>query len=171
MGLPSECARAATTEEAGFRVDYPNSRPRASRIVALDDRAAEIIGDLEAATWIGARFLALVGRTKGVQGLDAIPPDLDLRDATGAVTRLSEEIAGADVVVMIASPGEAAGEAGVIGKACAARGIMTTGIIVDSGARAGEVEHTLTALRPNARMLVVVSDADYIPEMLKALRA
>ena len=171
MSLPGDCARAATAEEARFRVDYPNSKPRVSKIIALDDRAVEIISGLETAPWNGARFLALAGRTKGAQGLDVIPPDLDLRDISGAIVRFSVEIAGADVVVMIAAAGDAAENAGIIGKACAARGIMTTGIIVETGARPDEVERTLAALRPNARMLVVASDADYISEMLAALRA
>lgn len=171
MSLPSDCARAATAEEARYRVDYPNSKPRASLIVAMDDRAAAITGELETASWNGARFLSLIGKTRGVQDLDSIPLDLDLRASSGAVVRLSDELPGADVVVMIASAGEAREEANVIGNSCAARGIMTTGIIVEAGAGAKEVEHTLRSLRPNARMLVVASDADYIREMLTALRA
>ena len=171
MNLPSDCARAATAEEARFRVDYPNSKPRASKIIALDGEAAAIMRDLETASWKGARFLSLVGRTRGLQGLDAIPQDLDLRDAWGAVTLLSDEIAGADVVVMIASAGSVIEEVSIIGETCAAHGIMTTGIIVESGARADEIERTLRTLRPYARMLVVASDVEYIPEMLTALRA
>lgn len=171
MSLPSDCARATTAEEARYRVDYPNSKPRASLIVALDDQAAAITGELETAPWNGARFLTLVGKSKGVQGLDSIPLDLDLRTSSGAVARLSDELPGADVVVMIASAGKAREESNVIGSCCAARGIMTTGIIVESDAGPREVEHTLRSLRPNARMLVVASDADYIREMLTALRA
>jgi len=140
-------------------------------IIALDGKAAEIMRDLETAPWKGARFLSLVGKTRGLQGLDIIPLDLDLRDASGGITLLSNEIAGADVVVMIAVAGTAAEDVSIIGKACAARGIMTTGVIIEAGARADEVERTLTALRPNTRMLVVASDADYVPEMLAALRA
>jgi hypothetical protein len=169
--LPSDCARAATAEEARFRVDYPNSKPRVSKIIALDGEAAAIMRDLETASWKGARFLSLVGRTRGVQGLDAIPLDLDLRDDLGAVTRLSDEIAGADIVVMIAAAGAAVADVSIVGKACATRGIMTTGVIVEAGAGADAVERTLRTLRPHARMLVVASDADYIPEMLTALRA
>ncbi|MDH5412261.1 MAG: 3-methyl-2-oxobutanoate hydroxymethyltransferase [Alphaproteobacteria bacterium] len=171
MSLPSDCARAATAEEARYRVNYPNSRPRASKIIALDDRAEKITGDLETASWKGARFLALAGRTKGAQGLDAIPLDLDLRDSSGAIVRLSDEIVGADVLVMIASAGKTTENITIIGKACAARGIMTTGVVVEGDARPDEVERTLAALRPNTRMLVVAPDADYIPEMLIALRA
>jgi hypothetical protein len=171
MSLPSDCARAATAEEARYRVDYPNSKPRASLIVALDDRAAAITRELETASWNGARFLSLIGRSKSVQGLDSIPLDLDLRESSGAVVRLNEMLAGSDVVVMIAGAGEAKDEAGIIGASCAARGIMTTGIIVEDGAGSKEVERTLGALRPNARMLVVASDADYVREMLTALRA
>jgi hypothetical protein len=171
MSSPSDCARAATAEEARYRVNYPNSRSRASKIIALDERAVAIERELETESWNGARFLSLAGRTRGVQGLDSIPLDLDLRDSSGAIVRLSEELADADVVVMISTAGESPDDAGIIGKSCAGRGIMTTGIIVEADARPGDVERTLAKLRPNARMLVVVSDADYIPEMLTALRA
>lgn len=171
MSSPSDCARAATAEEARYRVNYPNSKPRSSIIVAMDEGAAAIARELETASWNGARFLFPIGRSKGVQGLDSIPPDLDLRDRSGDVVRLSEELSDADVVVMIACAGEAPADAGVIGSSCAARGIMTTGIIVEAGASAEEVELTLKTLRPNSRMLVVSADADYIPEMLTALRA
>jgi len=171
MNLPSDCARAATAEEARFRVDYPNSKQRSSIVVALDDKAKALMDRLETASWKGARFRSLVGRTRGVQGLEAIPLDLDLRNGAGAVTRLSDEIADADVVVMIAAAGEAADEVSVIGDRCAARGIMTTGVIFETGVQAAGLQRTLNALRPNTRMLVVASDADYIPEMLAALRA
>lgn len=171
MSSPSDCARAATAEEARYRVNYPNSKPRSSIIVAMDEAAAAIARELETASWNGARFLFPIGRSKGVQGLDSIPPDLDLCDRSGAVVRLSEELPGADVMVMIASAGESPADVAIIGKACAARGLMTTAIIVEAGAPASDVERTLKALRPNARMLVVASDADYIPEMLAALRA
>lgn len=171
MYSPSDCARAATAEEARYRVNYPNSKPRTSKIVALDKGATAIARELETGSWNGARFLSSLGRAKGVQGLDSIPLDLDLQDTSGAVVQLTGELTDADVVVMIASAGEAPEDAGVIGKSCAERGIMTTGIIVEAGADAVSVERTLTALRPNVRMLVVASDADYVPEMLTALRA
>lgn len=173
MHTPSHCARAATAEEARFRVDYPNSRPRSTKIVALDDAAATVIHALEDTAWQGARFLTLVGRAKGVQGLDAIPPDLDLRDAYGQIVGLRNEIRGADAVVMIAtagSPAEAEA-ASIIGRACGDRGIMTTAIVVEGEGRPAAGGDTLAALRPHARMLVVASGADYIPDMLAALRA
>lgn len=171
MSSPSDCARAATAEEARYRVNYPNSRPRASKVVALDEGAWEIARTLERASWNGARFFAAVGRSKGTQGLDAIPVDLDLRESSGKIARLTAELGDADVVVMIASAGESPADADVIGKACAERGIMTTAILVEADADPIAVERTLTRLRPNARMLVVASDADYVPEMLSALRA
>ena len=41
--LLSSCARASTREEARFRVDYPNSATRSTRIFALDKRAADAV--------------------------------------------------------------------------------------------------------------------------------
>ena len=84
---------------------------------------------------------------------------------------MSGELAGADVVVMIAAAGDAPDAAAVIGNACFVRGIMTTGLIVASGDDRGQVERTVMALRPYAAMLVVSTSEEYIPEMLTALRA
>lgn len=171
MRMPSECARAATAKEARFRVDYPNSRPRSSKIVALDDGAATAIRAIRDTPWRGARFLSVIGRTTGAHGLDSIPPDLDLRESSGKTVRLADELPGADLVVMIATDGAAADAASIVGRACEARGIMTTGVILRADGRPEADGRTLGALRPHARMLVVVSDAEFIPDMLTALRA
>jgi len=52
--LLSSCARAATAAEAAFRVQYPNSLPRASVIIALDAGAAEIMAGVSEEPWAGA---------------------------------------------------------------------------------------------------------------------
>ena len=57
--LASACARAATAAELRYRVAYPNSRPRVSRIIALDRGAAEIMHAITEEPWQGAHFLIL----------------------------------------------------------------------------------------------------------------
>ena len=164
--LLHSCSRAATAAEARFRVEYPNSTTRVSRIVALDDAAAEIMRQIEEGPWSGARFLTFVA-TRSSPGLESVPVDATLRARDGSLTLLSDELAGADVAVMIASAERAAQAAAVIGNACAARGIMTAGLIVaaDGGS------DIVSALRPHAAVLVVAASADYVPAMLTALRA
>jgi hypothetical protein len=169
--LLGSCAKAATAAEARFRVDYPNSRTRASRIIALDQASATVMRRIAAAPWNGARFLTYVSKTAGAKGLDSLPVDALLKDVDGSEVRLSSELAGADVVVMMAAAGGASDAAAVVGNACFVRGIMTTGLITATGGDRAEVERTVAALRPYAAMLVVSTSEEYIPEMLSALRA
>lgn len=159
------CARAATAAEARFRVNYPNSTTRASRIVALDNGATAVVGRISGHHWDGAHFLTYEAPTSGPE---APPPDATLRFPDGTETRLSDELDGADVAIMIATSGRGAEAASVIGKACVLRRIMTAGLIV--GNRDG-LDRAVTAMRPYASVLVVSADEDYVPEMLAALRA
>lgn len=165
----ASCARAATAAEARFRVDYPNSRERASRIFALDAEATHLMRRVAEQTWHGAHFLTFRSATAGASGLDALPVDALLTTLGGHQVRLSDELSGADVAVMIATAGESAAAADTIGNACFVRSIMTTGLIVAKDRPRGAVERTVKALRPFAAMLVVTAGEEYIPEMLTAL--
>jgi hypothetical protein len=163
--LLHRCALAATAAEARFRVDYPNSTTRASRIIALDNEAASVIGRVSEGPWQGAHFLTY---QKASFGRDPLDPDALLRSPDGTETLLSDELEGADVAVMIAAADRDAEGASIIGRACALRGIMTAGLVVGLG---GGSDGPISALRPYASMLVVATAEDYVPEMLTALRA
>lgn len=114
--------------------------------------------------WRGAHFLTY---KEAIHGEDGLPPDAILQSFDGAETRLSDELDGADVAVMIATADREAEGAAIIGRACFSRGIMTAGLVLgDNG-----VDDAVTALRPYASVLVVAADVDYVPEMLSALRA
>jgi hypothetical protein len=162
--LLHSCARAATAAEAGFRVDYPNSKTRSSRIVALDDEAASVVARISDQRWRGAHFLTY---KEAAPDAHPLQPDAILRSSDGAETRLSDELEGADVAVMIATGDRHAEAASIVGRACALRGIMTAGLVVGGNGRGDAV----MALRPYAAVLVVAADEDYVPEMLNALRA
>src|SRR4051794_26917715 len=83
-----------------------------------------------------------------------------------------EEVASADLVVMVSHAGTSAEAASVIGDACAARKVMTMALVIGSEQRSDEeLSKTLAALRPYASMLVIASGDEYIEEMLAALRA
>jgi hypothetical protein len=166
--LPMRAVRAATP--AGLRVNYPNSRERASRIFALDPAATDVMRRVASLPWHGAHFLTFRAPTTGAAGLDALPVDAVLATLDGRDVRLSDELNGADLAVMIATGGESAGPAATIGNACFVRSIMTTGLIVAHGG-GGAVERTVLALRPYAAMLVITTGEEYIPEMLTALHA
>jgi hypothetical protein len=95
-----------------------------------------------------------------------------LSDLAGRNKALVEEVAAADLVVMVSSAGTHAQAAAVIGEACAARRIMTMALVIGSERRSDEeLSKTLAALRPHASMLVIANDDEYIEQMLIALRA
>lgn len=161
------CARAATAAEARFRVGYPNSARRASRVIALDHGAAAVLARVADGPWNGARFLTYESPQPAAE-LGSLPIDAVLRAPDGSDSLLGDQLAGADLAVMIATTDRAAEAASVISDACAARGIMTAGLVVAGNRDVGGV---VSALRPHASVLVVSRDEDFIPEMLAALRA
>jgi hypothetical protein len=163
--LLHSCARAATAAEARFRVDYPNSKTRASRVIALDADAASLVGRISRQPWQAAHFLTY---EQAISEHDALGSDAVLRSIDGVETRLSDELEGADVAVMIATADLGAEAASIIGRACAMRRIMTAGLVVGNGSG---LEDAVNALRPYASVLVVSADEEYVPEMLGALRA
>lgn len=156
--LLSSCARAATAAEARYRISYPEFTRRSSRVIALDSQAAAIVRRIAGQQWSGGHFLILES---------AVPDDALLRSAAGGTALLSEELDGADVVVMVATADANAEAASIIGNACAARSIMSAGLVVHGAGPVGEV---VSALRPNAMVLVVLRDAGDVPEVLSALR-
>jgi hypothetical protein len=158
--LLSSCALATTAAEARFRITVPEFTQRSSRMIALDGQSAGIVRDMGVRSWGGGHFLVFES---------AVPDDALLRHArTGGTALLSEELDGADTVVMIASAGANAEAASIIGDAAAARGIMSAGLVLPGD---GLVNEVVSALRPNAMVLVVLQDVADVPEVLSALRA
>jgi hypothetical protein len=143
--LLNGCASAATASEARFRIDRP-IRGGSARVVGLDAEAAEIVRRVAGQPWGDARFLT--------------GEELTLR--------LDEELADADVVVMIATCDDGAEAASAIARACADRGITTAGLILGEKL---EVGAAVSALRPYARILMATDDEDDVSEVLTALRA
>jgi methylmalonyl-CoA mutase cobalamin-binding subunit len=95
-----------------------------------------------------------------------------LSDIAGRTKDLIDEVGSADLVVMVATAGENASAAAIIGEACSAKRVNTTGLIVGGAAASDEaLAKTLAQLRPWSLMLVIVSTDDYIEDMLTALRA
>lgn len=144
--LLNSCALAATAEEARFRIDRPIGG-RAALILALDDDAAEVVDRIAERPWGAARFR---------------------RAGDDVESWLAEELADADVAIMVATSEADADAAAAIARACAERGIMTAGLILGDRLEAAEA---VSALRPYARNLMVTSDEEDIAAVLTALRA
>jgi hypothetical protein len=169
--LLSSCARAATAAEARYRIAAPAFTRRSSRVIALDAHAAEVVRALAERTWHGGRFLVFESALPDdalLRRVAPVPVDGDGDGGQGTGTALlSEELDGADTVVMIASAAANAMAASVIGDAAADRGIMTAGLVLPDAAPPGSA---VSALRPNAMVLVVLRDVADVPEVLSALR-
>ena len=142
--LANSCAYAATAEEARFRIDRPIGG-RAALVIALDAEAAEVVDRVAELPWQGARFF----RTP--EGLE-----------------LERELAETDVAIMIATADADGDVAETIARACAERGIMTSGLILGDRLDVGPA---VSALRPYARNLMVSDDEDDVGAVLAALRA
>ena len=148
----------SSAAEARFRVQAPNSTPRAITVVALDAAAQGIVRRLAAAGWNHATFFMSAG--EALAGLD------------GRTTTIADQVRATDLVVLVAGPGGHAGAASVIGQACSLRRVMTTGFVVGAaGASQTAVSKTLAQLRPWSLMVVIADSDEYIDDMLTALRA
>ena len=165
--LLNSCAEAATAKEAAFRIDRAVDLVGATRIIALDEGAERLTRKVAAHPWSDARFLLLDPDAPAVAAGDH-GSDLVLRDHHGARTHLSEQLEGADSVVMVATTSQDVVPVRTIGEAAMLRGIMTAGIIFGEGENVRDV---VLAQRPFARVLLISREDDDLVEVLTALRA
>lgn len=159
MSIPSpvsNCARAATAQEAAFRIDYPLASARNTRVVALDAGAAEIVRAASTHQWEQAKFYSTANAAD------------ELVSMAGEVVPLVGEIVDTNTVIMVATTGVDPEAIATIGAACAVRGIMTAGLVMVSGQLVGAV---VGPLRPYTRMLLVPAEPDDLIELLRAMRS
>ncbi len=172
----SESARVTTAAEARFRIDEPNSKPRRVKVIALDRPSETVVGHLARLRWNNASFFtasAFAGEPQRDSGAaSGFSMAGWLSDLAGRTKDLIDEVSTADLVVMVATAGESAQAAALIGEACSLKRVNTTGLIL-GGASATDamLSNTLAQLRPWSLMLVIAHGEDYIEDMLTALRA
>jgi hypothetical protein len=170
--MQSESARMTTAEEARYRINYPNSKPRVVKVIALDQPSEGVVKRLAEGKWQSASFFTALKFDGAPRGGEGWSMKAWLSDLAGRTNDLVEEVATADLVVMVASAGTKAEAAAVIAEACGVRKVMTTALIIGSKSKSDEeLSKTLASLRPYASMLVIAGNDDYIEEMLIALRA
>jgi hypothetical protein len=169
--MQSESARVTTVAQSRFRISDPNAKPRTVKVIALDEASERVVQRLARSVWNEASFLS-------ASAFNALHKDNHftmkgwLSDLAGRTKDLVDEIKTADLVVMIASAGENAQAASIIGEACSLRGMATTALIMGSASVSDDaLSRTLAQLRPWALMLVIANDDDYVDDMLTALRA
>jgi hypothetical protein len=169
--MPSESARMATTAQARYRIDAPNSKPKRVKVIALDRPSEAIVKDLARKAWHGATFFT-ASSFAATPAAGNFSMQGWLSDLAGRTKSLVDEVNSADLVVMVATAGENAQAAALIGEACSLKRITTTGLILGAPSASDEMlSKTLAQLRPWSLMLVIASAVDYIEDMLIALRA
>jgi hypothetical protein len=171
--MQSESARVTTAAEARYRIQYPNSKTRSVKVIALDEPSAALIDELAGKPWNGASFFrALSFGANSEPGATSAGLNAWLKDLAGGALDLVSEVASSDFVVVISTAGEDARAVSVVADACTAHHKTMVALVVPrEGASDADVSASMSHLRPFARMLVIAHDADYIAAMLTALRA
>src|SRR5688572_4519818 len=138
----TESARMSSAAEARFRIQAPNSRPRAIKVIALDRASHGVVDRLMQRSWEHATFFTAAGT--------------GLTDLSGGPRNVTDEIDTADLVVMVAAPGGNAAAASVIGQACSDRRVNTTALIAGAQSVSDEaLSRTLKQVRPWSLMVVI----------------
>jgi hypothetical protein len=174
--MQSESARMSSAAEAKFRIDRPNSQPRAVKVIALDAQSERIVKELAQAPWQRASFLTASSFSGAPRRGEPFSEPFSLggwlNDLAGRTKDLVDEVNSADLVVMVATAGENVAAAAIIGEACSVKHVMTTALILGGAASSDEtISKMLAQLRPHVMMLVISSADEYIKDMLTALRA
>ena len=141
--MDSESARMTTAEEARFRIDYPNSKPRAVKVVALDPPSERVVKRAGAAQLAARDLLHRAQVRRRAPSGDRWSMKAWLSDLAGRTKDLIDEIATADLVVMVASAGTMrGGRRRDRARPARLRKVMTTALIIGSDAaiRRGAVE-------------------------------
>ena len=168
--MQSESARMSSAAEARYRIDAPNSKPRAVKVIALDPRSERVVKELATRAWNNASFFTASAFGDTPRKGESFAGWLS--DLAGRTKNLIEEVNSADLVVMVATAGESAQAASIIGEACSVKRVMTTALVLGGSNVPDEtLSKTLSNLRPWSLMLVIASAEEYIADMLTALRA
>jgi hypothetical protein len=159
----------SSAAELRFRVQAPNSKARATAVIALDAPSERFVQRLSENRWNHATFLKAAPDDAPD---DPLADDGWLTTFGDRRTRVRDEVDAADQVIMVAAAGGHAAAASVIGRACSRKRVTTTALIVGAvDASDAEISKTLAQLRPWSLMVVIANSDDYVTDMMTALRA
>jgi len=143
------------------RIQAPNSKPRSIALVGIGEGGAAIARDVAAEEMGHVQVHVLAKASAGADPLAAI-------QAGGG--DLQRDLMGADMIFLVACPGDDVGLAPVVSTIAHSRNHPVTALyVVPKGPGSAEEDATLRTLRASVEMLVVVSDQSYVPAMVAAL--
>lgn len=169
----------SAASDTRHRVNYPNSKPRAIKLVGVGDGGARVARKVERMCLSGVDTVApLTDRASG----DKAPSSTGMLQAIALDgNELSRSLSGADMIFTVACTGDDVAYAAVVGQIARSRNVLVTGILIESRRSANErggptsdaqrTSDALDVLRAASDMLVIVSDESYVSEMLNALGA
>ena len=111
--MDSESARMSSAMETRFRVDYPNSKPRVVKVVALDEASERVVKRVAQRQWQRATFFTSIKFENAPRSGESWSMQAWLSDLAGRTKALVEEVAAADLVVMVSSAGTSAQPAAI----------------------------------------------------------
>lgn len=152
LALPLSNARA--NSDTRNRIAAANSKPRHIKLVGLPNGGAQLVSSLPTSRWKNVEVVTPADG--GAQGRtpDSLP---SLDDA--------------EMIFIIACSGDDLSWAALIQQIARGKGILTTGILVASAIVTDDQHAELRTLRAATDMLVIASDASYVPDMLTELGA
>jgi cell division GTPase FtsZ len=145
------------------RIQSPNSRPRFIALVGLGEGGAAIARGL-AREDLGALQVKVFASPRAVAE-DALATIKSNGDD------LHRALKDADMIFVVACPGDDLGLAPVVHRIARDRKVQVTAlyIVPEVDARHGEEDDNLRTLRAGAHMLVVATDESYVAAMVAAL--
>ena len=169
----SESARMTTAEEARYRIDYPNSKPRATKVIALDPPSEAVVKRLAQGKWQQASFFTSLKFDGAPRSGEDWSMKAWLSDLAGRTKDLIDEVADRR------PRGDGGERRHQAEDRRRDRGSLRRAQGDDHGADHRQRDSTPTkSCRGRSRrcalmpaMLVIASNDDYIEEMLVALRA
>ena len=95
--MDSESARMSSAVEARFRVEYPNSKPRVVKVVALDEASERVVKRVAQRQWQRATFFTSIKFDHAPRSGESWSMQAWLSDLAGRTKALVEEVAAADL--------------------------------------------------------------------------
>src|SRR5262249_46542111 len=128
--MESQSARMSSAAEARFRIDSPNSKPRVVKVIALDAASERVVKDVAQRSWQRASFFTSLRFDAAPRTGEGWSMQAWLSDLAGRTKALVQEVASADLVVMVLSAGTSARAGAVFGEVCPARQCTTMALIL-----------------------------------------
>jgi hypothetical protein len=143
---------SVATQQARFRVQFPNSSPREILVVPLGERSDRLLNEVATQPFRNATF---VPYTASGEPWRSVILDHHL-----------------DLVVMVGHIGENLAQVISIGETSLSRKVKISGVLIHKHAdQVASLSSALRSVRPWTQTLSVVSEADYLPGLLHALGA